>query len=117
MSPRAREYDNQIRFEFDRDHEIVRYIRFGRDTENGRVVRCSIQYEVEYRGETFAIVRFDNAHDDYHQHMPGIPVPSPERIYLPGVPSSQWVRYAIDQIGSRYTEWDLTVLAPWLRLR
>ncbi len=82
VSGRAKEYETEIRYEFDRDDRAVRYIRFGMDQENGKVVRCMIQYEVDYGGETYALARFDTADEGYHRHEVGIPTP-PSGAHLP----------------------------------
>ncbi len=114
MSPRAKEYQKEVRFPFDNTGRVTRYIRFGMDVESGRVVRCMIQYEVEYNAETFAIVRYDTADGGFHQHLAGLRIPSVQRVQIPGVPSDKWVGKAIADIYRRYPEWELSVCAPWL---
>ena len=114
MSPRAKEYQHEVRYEFDRGPSFIRYIRFGFDLEAGKPVRCMIQYEVDFGDRTFALMRFDTADDGYHRHSPGLLQPGPERTYLPGVPSYEWVDHAIDEIKQYYPLWETKVQAPWL---
>lgn len=112
---RAKEYEDGVRFVFDQDHEVTRLIRFQMDTERGQVLRCMVQFEVEYQGKAYGIVRFDDAHGGFHRHLPGWPAPSVERIPMPDVSPNQRIGYAVSEIKRRYKEWEAAARPPCLR--
>jgi hypothetical protein len=112
MTPRAKEYQHESRWEFDRNEHVVRYIRFGMDKERGTPHRVMIQFEIEIGDECHAIVRYDNAHGTFHRHLPGQPVPLDGRVDLSHIQRKDWIDYAFREIKARYLEWEQELGVP-----
>jgi len=77
----------------------------------GKVTDCMIALEIEVDEVVYQVVRFDNSHGSiYHQHLPGFPEPSKEKVFLPGVPPNEWLAHARDEMLRNYRQWETIVL-------
>ena len=107
MNPNDDEYQLEYDYVFDSDENVTHLIRVGLNTESGQLTQFMVQYEIEFLdGQRHAIVRFDNRHDPPHRHLPGLPIPSRDRIPIStAVPPEHMVSYAIEQIETNYLAW------------
>lgn len=78
--------------------------------EKRKITRCVVAFEVEVDERLYQVVRYDNAHDGFHRHLPGFPEPSDERVNLDHIKPNKWIAYAQDEILANYHNWETFVL-------
>lgn len=98
-------YDRVIPIPLDDPDGIVRRIVI-RLRGRGRTMRVSVILEERRSGVTGQVIRFDDAHGQFHVHTPGWPEPGEPAETLDALEARQRAAYARRQIEMRYTEWD-----------
>ena|SRR5450755_4381855 len=73
------------------------------------VERVSVVLEEIRGGQLGALVRYDDAHGQFHRHMPGWPEPSEQIEAFLEVPVRQRAAFADTEIRAQYIAWEAEV--------
>ena len=73
------------------------------------VERVSVVLEEIRQGQLGALIRYDDAHGQFHRHAPGWPEPSEHIEAFLDVPVRLRATFADTEIRARYTFWETTV--------
>jgi hypothetical protein len=76
------------------------------------VTDFGVGYKAWFEGEYAEIVRYDSAHQFYHRHAAGYPVPGPIADDFGNVPMNLRGSFAVNHIKSNSESWQHVLKVP-----